>query len=112
MREINDRLRQSGIGGKVIVSGSVVSLGTPLIIDIFLKIRDYALFAPEDTAHDRGSFPVGGHEIYWRISSNPALVRESKQKWFEGTEKVLFILRGEEYEDYFLESRYAGSRPD
>lgn len=69
-RGLNDLLREEGIGGEVVLSTGVASLGGSQLKAIITALRAFDAFNPENdphAEHDCATFTVGDEEFLWKI---------------------------------------------
>ena len=70
IRELNDRFRQTGVGGTITMTRGVHDLADDLKRQILHKVRTFDAFDADNDPygeHDFGSFEVGGEKVYWKI---------------------------------------------
>ncbi len=100
--KLNDLLRQTYWGGKVMITQGVQALPCDKQAAIFNAVRDYDNFTPDNDPHgehDFGTVTISGTKCFWKIDyydnrmefgsedpSNPAI-----------TTRVLTIMLAEEY---------------
>lgn len=102
IKELNDRFRNSFVGGKVILSQGISSKSNADIGMIMEKVRTFHNFTKGNDhygEHDFGSFTYKGDKIFWKIdyydrnleymSEDPADVIKTK--------RVITIMLAEEY---------------
>ncbi len=102
IRALNDELRRTFQGGRVLQTRGIQALGPELVAQVHERVRTFAAFTPENDPygeHDFGSFELQGVRIMWKIdyynlsldggSENPADP--------EATTRVLTIMLAEEY---------------
>lgn len=100
--ELNDLLRQTFWGGKVMLTEGVQQLAETVVSDIFSAVRDFDIFTEDNDPHgehDFGKLSVHNHKIFWKI--------DYYDQWMEFaspdpsnpdvTERVLTIMLASEY---------------
>ena len=101
-RELNDKFRQTGIGGTIVITRGINALDTATRQSIVNSIKAIDEFTPDNDpygTHDFGSVKVEGHLIFWKIdcydldlicgSPNPSDPTVTK--------RVMTIMLAEEY---------------
>ena len=69
-RELNDKFRQTGIGGTVLITRGINALEAETRQSIINTIKAIDEFTPDNDpygTHDFGSVKVGTHLIFWKI---------------------------------------------
>ncbi len=100
--KLNDILRTSLVGGRIVMTSGVVSLDDQTKLKVFQAVRKFNTFTPENDPygeHDFGSVSLSGQKFFWKIdyydrdyrfhSKNPADPNV--------TRRVLTIMLAEEY---------------
>jgi hypothetical protein len=67
---LNDLLRQTFTGGKVLLTEGIASLPDVPRLGILLQVQQYDQFTPDNDPygeHDFGSFQYGELKIFWKI---------------------------------------------
>jgi hypothetical protein len=71
IRELNDRLRDSGEGGRIVITRGVSALPPNVFTKALAAIRSFDEFADENDIwgeHDFGQLAIEGHEsLVWKI---------------------------------------------
>jgi hypothetical protein len=70
IRALNDALRTTGQGGRVVLTRGVKAQGEEAVRDILRMVKDYNRFHPDSDPygeHDFGSFAYRGQEYFWKI---------------------------------------------
>lgn len=70
IRALNDTLRQTFIGGRVLVTRGVRALPLAVNATILEGVRTFAAFTKDNDPHgehDFGSLTVADHQIFWKI---------------------------------------------
>ena len=102
IRELNDELRRTGRGGRILLTRGVHERGQAFVAKAVEAVRTFEAFTPENDPHgehDFGIVEVEGATLYWKIDyydrdevygspdpADPAV-----------TSRVLTILLREEY---------------
>jgi hypothetical protein len=102
IRELNDGLRQTFIGGWVLVTEGVDTLSAELKAEVLQRVRSFDRFDRENDPrgeHDFGSFQIGRERFFFKIdyynlemdggSEDPADPAK--------TTRVLTVMKAEEY---------------
>jgi len=102
--QLNDALRQTMTGGKVILTNGVASSSEEVIAAVTQKVRSYNAFDPEDGddpygEHDFGAFDHEGTKYYWKIDyyDNTMEYLSEDPEDPAKTNRVLTILLASEY---------------
>ena len=100
--ELNDALRSSLAGGRVIITAGVAALDADARIAVLKEVRAFTAFTPDNDPygeHDFVFISVDGHELFWKIDYyDPSLTRHSDDAADpSATARVLTIMRTEEY---------------
>jgi hypothetical protein len=101
IRALNDQLRQTGTGGRIVLTRGVAAFGAITQAAVFAALRSFDAFTPDNDPygeHDCASFEVDGHCCIFKIdyyelemeglSSDPADVAV--------TERVMTLTPAEE----------------
>jgi hypothetical protein len=70
IRELNDRLRKTFTGGRVMITAGVQELGREALQSILIAVQQHAQFDGDNDPyheHDFGSFTCGNERGYWKI---------------------------------------------
>lgn len=102
IRELNDAFRQSGRGGRIVMTSGVQALGEGEQAALFAKIASYDDFTPNNDPHGEHDFGVvehGGQKFFWKIDYyDQAMEAGSEDPSDPGqTTRVLTIMLAEEY---------------
>ena len=97
-RELNDALRQTFTGGRVLISPGVQSLPSEDNAKVLQRVRDFTAFNDQNVPHhDFGSFEVAGVVYCFELERAPR-ARNSNQSAYTGEPaRVLTIMRADEY---------------
>lgn len=102
IRALNDRLRTTFRGGRVLITNGIDQLDAALKSAIFARVRAFQEFSacndPYDE-HDFGSIDIDGHKIFWKVDYyDPTLSAGSEDPADETkTCRVLTIMLAQEY---------------
>lgn len=72
IRELNDRLRRTGIGGKVVMTRAVAALSPEDLGALIKKVREFDAFTPGNDPwgeHDFGEVVLNGERYFWKIDA-------------------------------------------
>ena len=70
IRALNDRLRQTGCGGRIMITPGVQTEGEDFLREALNALRTYAEFGPRNdpyAEHDFGALVVGSQKLFWKI---------------------------------------------
>ncbi|MBS0251609.1 MAG: DUF3768 domain-containing protein [Proteobacteria bacterium] len=70
IRELNDQLRQSLTGGRIMMTSGVEALGQSVVSQLLDLLRRYNQFDEGSDPygeHDFGAFDHGGQKFFWKI---------------------------------------------
>ena len=101
--ELNDCLRTTGFGGKVLGTRSIADLDYPVQAAVMRKLREFDNFTEGNdpySEHDFGSFDHDGMKVFWKIAyyDKHDLARGSEDPADpEQTMRVLTIMLASEY---------------
>ena len=68
--ELNDKLRQTGEGGRVVMTSGVAAMGSDFIRSAVEAVRTFSTFTEDNDPygeHDFGIVEVVGETLYWKI---------------------------------------------
>jgi hypothetical protein len=102
IRALNDALRQTFIGGRVLVTPGVRELSPEANAALLAAVRSFSDFTPDNDPHgehDLGSVELEGHKWFFKIDYYaPDLDGGSEDPADpEKTTRVLTIMRADEY---------------
>ena len=102
IRELNDAFRQTGRGGRIVMTIGVQDLGERERAALFSKIARYDDFTPNNDPHSEHDFGVvehGGQKFFWKIDYyDRAMEAGSEDPSDPGeTTRVMTIMLAEEY---------------
>ena len=102
VRELNDALRTSLEGGRVLITAAVGALPPILACEVLQKVRTFNNFTPHNDPyrdHDFGRFELAGHEFIWKIdySDKSMTLGAEDPADPEQTTRVLTIMLAEDY---------------
>ena len=67
VRDLNDQLRQHGIGGTTVVTPGVRALAPDTISAILVAVASFSAFDADYGEHDYAILTVGTERVIWRI---------------------------------------------
>lgn len=102
IRTLNDQLRQTHVGGRILMSRGVMAMGPEGVVGVMLAIAKANDFNEDNDPygeHDFGAATVSGHRVFWKIdyydqSLSSQAVDPSD---VEGCVRVLTVMLAEEY---------------
>lgn len=102
IRELNDQLRRSGAGGRVLITRGIDALGAHTAAAILAAVRRFDGFSPDNDPygeHDFGSLEVEGHKIFFKIDyyDLSETMHSEDAADPDKTRRVLTIMLAEEY---------------
>jgi|APSaa5957512622_1039677.scaffolds.fasta_scaffold265761_1 hypothetical protein len=102
IRELNDRLRQTGEGGQMVATQGILALDASIQIDLANKIKTFNEFTSDNDPykeHDFGMVEVAGLRCFWKIDYyDKTMAMHSPDKSDpEVTNRVMTIMLAEEY---------------
>lgn len=75
IQELNDRLRKTGIGGKVVLTRAVAALGETELSEVLRRVREFDDFTRNNDPwgeHDFGEVLLNGERYFWKIDAYDA----------------------------------------
>jgi hypothetical protein len=102
IRALNDHLRRSFIGGKVVATRGVTALDNDDFLILLNLLNDFDDFTPDNDPHgehDFGAVMLNGARYFWKIDYyDPTLTSGSADPSDDSiTTRVLTIMRADEY---------------
>ena len=102
IRALNDQLRRTSRGGRIMCTVGVNALGTAAVVRILRAIAAFENFSPDNDPHgehDFGAIEAEGARIFWKIDYyDPSLTRHSHDPADpKVTERVMTVMLAEEY---------------
>ena len=70
IRALNDEFRKTGIGGQILMTQGVKTLGANKINDVGLTVREFDDFTDDSDPygeHDFGAFEIDGQTLFWKV---------------------------------------------
>ena len=67
---LNDRLRQQGIGGRILITAGIEANGSDFLNQALAFVRAFNQFSEDNDPHgehDFGAFEVKGEKLFWKI---------------------------------------------
>ena len=100
--DLNDAFRQTGIGGRVMLSHGASLLEPDQIQELNRQVQCYEDFSEENDPygeHDFGVFNIFGHKFFWKIDYYDKELRYGSEDPLNPdiTERVLTIMLASEY---------------
>ena len=102
IRALNDALRSTFEGGRVLVTSGVSALGTEAVAAVLDRVRAFADFTEDNDPngeHDFGAFEIGGNGFFFKIDYyDPTMDAGSEDPSDPAkTTRVLTIMLASEY---------------
>jgi hypothetical protein len=102
IRELNDLLRHTGMGGAVVWTTGVHALGPDALLQIAKAVETFDSFDEGNDPygeHDFGAFEAAGKSLFWKIDYyDPTLTAGSEDPADpQSTCRVLTVMLAEEY---------------
>jgi hypothetical protein len=102
IRELNDALRRSFVGGRVLVTSGVSELPIETNAAVLDAVRTFSNFSEDNDPHgehDFGAIELAGERYFWKVDYySPDLVGGSEDPADPArTTRVLTIMRADEY---------------
>ena len=99
---LNDRLRQQGIGGRILITAGIEVKGLAFLNQALASVRTFNQFCEDNDPHgehDFGAFQVKGEKLFWKIDYyDPTLTYASEDASDpDVTVRVLTIMLASEY---------------
>ena len=102
VRELNDALRRTPLGGHIMMTRGVEELGRELVGQLITLVRAYDHFNEDNDPygeHEFGAFDHAGTKFFWKIDYyDPSLSFHSEDASDPSrTVRVLTLMRADEY---------------
>jgi hypothetical protein len=99
VRGLNDRLRQTSTGGRVVLSPCVLSLPPEKVSELLDRVRTFTAFEPEnEESHEFGQFQLAGHAYCFELECVSRSRDGSVNSGSAGkATRVLTVMRVDEY---------------
>ena len=102
IRELNDNLRQTFTGGRVLITRGVAELPTDKQLEIMERVKNFNQFTKDNDPngeHDFGAFDINGMTYFWKIDYYDLdyLYLSLDPSESSITNRVLTIMRADEY---------------
>tara|TARA_R110002124_G_scaffold153244_2_gene320283 strand:- start:20115 stop:20444 length:330 start_codon:yes stop_codon:yes gene_type:complete len=102
IRRLNDELRRTGQGGRVMITIGIQSRGPEFLSEVVTAMRRFDDFKSCDDPygeHDFGALTVEGQSIFWKIDyyDNDLAAHSPDPADSDVTIRVLTVLLAEEY---------------
>jgi hypothetical protein len=101
-RDLNDRLRQQGFGGRLVMSAGVAALAPAALAQVLAAVRCFAFFTPDNDPygeHDCAVLAVGDQRFIWKIDYYDQSLTTGSPDPSDPTvtTRVLSVMLAEEY---------------
>jgi hypothetical protein len=99
IRALNDRFRQTFVGGRIMVTATVAALPSDVLAMALRRVASFDTFTPDNDPHgehDFGGFTLAGHSFYWKIDLYEGPGVKDRDGGLAVT-RVLTIMLAEEY---------------
>jgi hypothetical protein len=102
IRTLNDTVRRSFSGGKVMMTAGIVALRAVTKAKLLDEVRTFDAFTADNDPHgehDFGSFEIDGNKIFWKIDYYDAAMEFGSEDSADPTKttRVLTIMLASEY---------------
>lgn len=102
IRDLNDLLRQTGLGGTILVTAGVRALGGAALAETMAAIMTFDAFDEDNDPHgehDFGAFEIAGERLFWKIDYYDLTLTAGSEDPSDPrrTSRVLTIMLAEEY---------------
>lgn len=102
IRDLNDRFRQTGIGGRVMLTSGVNALPNAAVAAILRRVKAHDTFTEDNDPHgehDFGAFTEAGRKFFWKIDYYDKRLEFGSENPADPaiTTRVLTIMLAEEY---------------
>jgi hypothetical protein len=102
IRELNDSLRQTFTGGRVVITEGVDALSAETKAEVLLCVQTFDRFDPDNDPHgehDFGSFEIAGERFFFKVDYyEPGMEGGSEDPADPAkTTRVLTVMKAEEY---------------
>ncbi len=102
IRRLNDNLRRTGEGGRVVLTVGVTSLPATAVGDIVASVAKFDLFNADNDPygeHDCATLEVGEHRVIWKIDYYDRALMFGSEDPANAlvTTRVLTIMLADEY---------------
>ena len=102
IRALNDQLRRTGTGGRVVLTAGVAALPPETVAAIVLAVQRFANFSPDNDPHgehDFGLVEAAGHRVMFKIDyyDRELAAHSPDAADPEVTSRVLTIMLSSEY---------------
>lgn len=102
IRSLNDTLRQTGMGGRTLLTAGVASLAPDTLAQALRAVAQFDRFNADNDPygeHDCAAIEAAGHRLFWKIDYfEPDLTRQSDDPANAAiTTRILTIMLAEEY---------------
>ena len=101
-RELNDRFRQTGFGGRLMLTHGITNLPPRLMLDLMNRVQTFKDFTPDNDPHgehDFGALTIEGRKVFWKIGYYAHDMMHGSEDSADPakTVRVMTIMLAEEY---------------
>lgn len=102
IRELNDELRRTLQGGRIMMTSGVETLGQIVVAEVLSSLRSYDHFDEENDPygeHDFGAFDHNAQKFFWKIDYYDPTLRFLSEDPSDASKtiRVLTLMLAEEY---------------
>ena len=102
IRQLNDALRRTGTGGRIVITRGIRALPPEKVRKILFAVKPYDAFTEDNDPykeHDFGSDEIDGARIFWKIDYHDQTLSVHSPDPSDPavTERVLTIMLAEEW---------------
>ena len=100
--ELNDKFRQSFVGGRVVMTAGVAALSDVTRAEVVRTVQAFDTFSADNdphAEHDFGSFDLAGQKFFWKIDYYDESLQFGSDNPADPTVtvRVLTVMLAEEY---------------
>ena len=100
--ELNDQLRRTGVGGRVVITSGIHALGTAAVCRVLAAVAQFDSFTEDNDPwgeHDCASLTVNGWKVLFKIDyyDRTLTAHSDDQSDPAVTERVMTVMLAEEY---------------
>lgn len=102
IRELNDRFRKTGFGGRMMLTHGITSLPQPVVSTIIERVQTFDAFTPDNDPHgehDFGAIAIEDRKVFWKIDYYAEDMMHGSDDPSDSTKtvRVLTIMLASEY---------------